>query len=90
MEFIKRDGGITTIDSINDGLIIFIKAFKYFFNQILLVKRLTKSSKFIGPSFNRLRTFGDVFKMVFELLDMATRWVSIGVGQYLPSFIRSF
>ena len=88
---------MTTIDSINNRLIIFIKAFKYFFNQIFVVNRLTKSSKFIGFGFNRLhvvcnglRILSDIFRMIFELLDMTTRWSNIGVAKYLLGFIKGF
>lgn len=55
------------------------------------------SIKLISPSFdgqhvlfNGLRAFGDVFKVVFELLDMTTRWLSIGVDWDCPRFKGGF
>ena len=95
MKFVKGDGGVTSIDSINDGLIIVIKTVQNFFNQVFMIKGFAKCGKFIRSSFDGLhvvsdglRSFGDIFEMVFELFNMATSWSGIGIGENLPCFIR--
>ena len=83
------------MDNISNRFIIIIQTIQNFVYKVLMVERLTKSSKLIGTTIDKLHIFGDclrtfdgVLKLILNLLNMLTRLTSICVLKCEPRITR--
>ena len=94
MKLVKRDWGVTVMNTVFDGFVGDVKAIKNMIRDVLWAKRSSEKSKFIKNAAMFLNifidgggAFGKMFELGFELFNMTAGGFGIGMSEDVPRLL---